>query len=349
MDSRKILYFLGILEKETNGHSAEIADIFKRALDENDDIQSVKSSLNAYIFFREIGNALHHDSEELLNKIYSSPLEALKLLPEIKQSKEKMENTVRACNELICSPFPTTETISILRKKDIISYLEVFKMIASASAYLMLVYEGIDAVKDLVWSDAVGVQEAFYSINTRFIPALCAVKRPNYGWIIKKKRLGGRALFGGDSFYLSYESSRSIQFQCKALNKEPIGTHAYLNVDAYEAGECDIPYCWGIGNIVSASPEKALSFLQNDVVTSLRTPQIGELTKKIPPPFECAKQLADGKMFCITADELLQAMNRWLVGNEIEKRKKGHNCLFCGKYIDGNKMVCSSHFITEFK
>ena len=349
MDSRKVLYFLGILAGETKGHSDEIADIYQRALNENDDIQSVKTSLNEYVFFREIGNSLHKDGEELINKIYASPLEALELLPKIKQARERMENTVRACDELICSPFPTAETISVLKKKDIISYLEAFKSIAATSAYLMLIYGGASAVKNLIWNDAIGIQEIFYSINTRFIPALCSVKRPNYGWIIKKRRLGGRALFGGEGFYVSYENTRSIDYQCKALHKEPIGTHAYLNIDAYEAGECDIPYCWGIGNLVSVSPRDALSLLQKDIVTKLRAPHIGELNKKLPTPLECVKQLTDGEPFCINADELLQAMNRWYIGNEIEKRKKSHNCLFCGKYIDGNKIVCSSHFSTEFK
>ncbi len=349
MDSRKVLYFLGILAEETKGHSDEIADIYKRALDENDDIQSVKKSLNNYVFFREIGNSLYHDGEEVINKIYASPLEALELLPKIRQARERIENTVCACNELIYSPFPTTETISVLKKKDIISYLEAFKSIAATSVYLMLVYGGVDVVKDLTWNDTVGIQETYYSINTRFIPALCSVKRPNYGWIIKKRRLGGRALFGGECFYLSYENTRSIDYQCKALHKEPIGTHAFLNVDAYEAGECDIPYCWGVGNIVSAAPGEALSFLQSDIVTKLRAPQIAELNRKLPTPLECVKQLADGKKFCVNADELLQAMNRWLVGSEIEKRKRNHNCLFCGKYIDGNKLVCPSHFSTEFK
>ncbi len=349
MDSRKVLYFLEILARETKGHSEEIADIYKRAIDENDDVQSIKVFLDDYVFFREIGKSLHHDGAELINRIYASPLEALELLIKIRQSRERMDSIFSNCDKLICSPFPTIETVSILRKKDIISYLETYKLIASTSVYLMLIYGGVSEIKDLTWNDMVGIQERIYSINARFIPKLRTVKHPNYGWMIKKRRLGGRALFGGEGFYLSYENIRSFELQCKALHKEPIGTHAFLNIDAYENGECDIPYCWGIGNIVSVSPGEALSFLQSDIVTKLRAPRIGEFSRKLPTPLECVKQLADGKKFCINADELLQAMNRWLVGNEIEKRKRSHNCLFCGKYIDSNKLVCSSHFNTEFK
>lgn len=34
MDSKKVLYFLGLLNRETSGHTDEIAEIYKRALDE---------------------------------------------------------------------------------------------------------------------------------------------------------------------------------------------------------------------------------------------------------------------------------------------------------------------------
>ena len=60
-------------------------------------------------------------------------------------------------------------------------------------------------------------------------------------------------------------------------------------------------------------------------------------------------QTSDCKMFCITPDELLLAMNQWQVGHEIEKRKETHNCLFCGKHVDGNKLICPSHFTTELR
>ena len=122
---------------------------------------------------------------------------------------------------------------------------------------------------------------------------------------------------------------------------------AFLNIDAYESGEYDVPFCWGIGNIVSASPDTAILFLQNSVATKLRSPQSSELRRKMPTPLECAKQLSDGAMFCITPDELLLTMNQWQVGHEIEERKRTHNCLFCGKHVDGNRLVCSSHFTTE--
>lgn len=349
MDSRKVLYFLGLLNRETSGHADEIAEIYKRALDENDDVTRLRMLLNDYTYYREIGNALYKNGEDMLDKIYATPSKALDILPQLKQAHESIDNEVRVCNELMNSPLPFSETVTVLKKKDTIAYMSALKMIASTSVYLMLLYAGLEPIKNLTWDDTVGIQEMIYAVNTKFLPSLCSIRRPNYSWVIRRKKLGGRALFGGDSYYLNYENTRSVEVLCSALHKEPIGTHAYLNIDAYEAWECDTPFCWGIGNIVSALPDTAILFLQNNVATKMRSPQATELRRKMPTPFECVKQLSDGAMFCITPDELLLAMNQWQVGHEIEERKRTHNCLFCGKHVDGNRLVCSSHFTTELR
>ena len=237
MDSKKVLYFLGLLNRETSGHTDEIAEIYKRALDENDDVVRLKMLLNDYTYYREIGNGLYKSGEEMLDKIYAMPSKALEILPQLKQVHESIDNEVRVCNELMHSPLPFSETITVVKKKDTIAYMSALKMIASSSVYLMTLYAGLNPIKNLTWDDTVGIQEMIYAVNTKFLPALCSVRRPNYSWIIRRKRLGGRALFGGDSYYLDYESTRSVEVLCSGLHKEPIGTHAFLNIDAYESGE----------------------------------------------------------------------------------------------------------------
>lgn len=349
MDSKKVLYFLSILNKETSGYKDEIAEIYTRALDEDDDIIRLKMLLKDYMFYREIGNSLYKNGEDMLGKIYTMPSKALSIFPQLNHARESIENEVRICHELMHSPFPFSEPITVLRKNDTIAYMRALQIIASTSVYLMTLYSGVESIKDLTWDDAVGIQEMIHAVNTRFLPALCKVRRPQYGWVIRRKRLGGRALFGGDSYYIKYGNVNDVEALGSVLHKEPMGTHAFLNIDAYETEECDVPFCWGIGNIVSASPNTAIMFLQKSVLTKLRSPQVSELFRKMPTPFECVRQLSDGKMFCITPDELLLAMNQWQVGHEIEKRKRMHNCLFCGKHVDGNKLVCSFHFTTEFR
>lgn len=347
MDTKKTLYFLGFLNRETSGHEDEIAEIYKRALDENDDVIRLKMLLNDCTYYREIGNALYKNGEEMLDKVYAMPSKALDIFPQLRQAHEAIDYEVRVCNELMRLPLPFSESITVLKKKDTIAYRMALKIIASTSVYLMALYGGLEPIKNLTWHDTVGIQEMIYAVNTKFLPALCGVRRPNYSWVIRKSRSGERSFLGGDCFYLNLEPIGSVEVLCSGLYKEPIGTHAFLNIDAYESGECDVPFCWGIGNIVSASPDTALSFLQKDIATKVRSPKCAELARKMPAPFECVKQLTDGAMFVLTPDELLLAMNQWHVGHEIEERKRTHNCLFCGKHVDGNKLVCPSHFTTE--
>ncbi len=347
MDAKRVLLLLDTLHANTSGHADEIAGIYQRALDEDDDILRLKSLLNDCMFYREIGGALNQRGEEALKEIYSSPSKAFDTLPRLMQTYESIAHEVRLSERLMRSPTPFSETVLVLRKKDIASYMAALRTIAGTCLYLIALYAGLDKVKNLSWDDTVGIQELIYAINTKFLPALCAVRCPDYSWVIRKRRMGGSALFDGDCFYLSYESAREVDMHCGALYKEPLGTHAFLNANAYESGETDTPFCWGTGNIVSFLPDNAILLLQNKVVTKVRAPRREELMKKMPTPFECIRQLSDGAMFCVSPDELLLAMNQWQMGYEIEMRKRMHICLFCGKHVSDNRLVCPSHFTSK--
>lgn len=347
MDSRKVLSFLNMIRKEVTGHDDEFAELYQRALDENDEIVHLKDMLNAYNYYRSSGNVLFESGKRILDDIYSHIDEALEMIPEVKRIGESIDNEAMICEKLMKSPYPFDEEISMLRKKDTVAYLKAFKLIAGTCVYLLCLYSGASAINGLAWSDLAGIQEMIYSINHNYLPALCEVKADNRWWVIIKRRLGGGTLFGGDGFFLSYMDCSEIRTLFKIFRKEPFGTHAYLNLDAYERGELDVPFCWGRGNIVSSLPNTALSFLQNSVVTRLRSPGVNELKRKMPTPLQCISELSNNESFCISPDELVLAMNRWQMGHEIEMRKDNHKCLFCGANISGKKLVCSVHFTTE--
>lgn len=349
MDSKKVLYFLNILNEETNGYSDELAKMYQSALDDNEDVIRLRTFVkkDIYKFLGERGLFLKKKVLVLEEKIYDNPIKALEILPQLKQELEIIEKEIKFCDSLMRSPMPFTESITVLKKKDINTYMMTLKKIAIICVYLITIYVGMEPIQNLMWEDACGIGEKVFVINTKFLPTLCQFKMPNYNWVIRKKRLGGKALFGGIGFYLSYENMRSVQMICSDLHTEPIGTHAFLNIDAYESGEMDVPYCWGIGNIVSSTPENAFSFLQKDVQITVRPPKDIELSNKLPKPFECIKKLSEGAMFCISPDDLVKAMNQWQIGYEIKKRKRTHNCLFCGKSITSNRLVCDSYFRRE--
>ena len=345
MDSKRVLLFLDFLIRESSGHSEIIASLYKHALDEDDIVACLKRDLNDYSFYGEIGKSYYENGKKLLERIYSMPSQSPSILPMLKQVHETIEDEARNSRDMMCSPVPFSETLSVIKNSDTIAYMNALRMIAGSCVYLMTLYEGVESLRNLSWNDAVGIQEMIYAVNTKFIPSLCNVKQPDYSWVIQRKRFGGKFIFPGDWFCLDYKETKQVEVLCGALRKEPIGTHAFLNIDAYEAGEYDVPLCWGIGNIVSVTPESALQLLQSEIVTKVRSPHKAELEKRMPTPLECVKQLADGKLFCISPDELLITMNQWQQGYEIEVNKRANRCLFCGKPLDENTLVCTSHFI----
>lgn len=347
MDTRKVIYFLDILRSNTTGHSEELANLYKRALDENDAVINLRRLLEESDYYGIVGESLYNDGKGKIKELYGSPTRALELLPDILQCIERINSQVSISQNVLKNTYQTMETVSIIRKKDIIAYFEAYKMIASVSVYLAYLYEGVEKVKYISWNDSIGIQEMIHLINTKYLPLLCGIKRPNDSWVIRKRNLGGKALFGGDAFYITYENTRRVDVLCSALHKEPMGTHSFLNINAYETNENDVPYCWGIGNVISFAPNEALSYLQKDIATRVTTPTSSHFAGKMPIPIECIKKLSAGKPFCLSPEELTKVLNQWSIGKEIEDRKRTHNCLFCNKHINGNKLICDSHFVSE--
>lgn len=347
MDTRKVIYFLDLLRNNTNGYSEELARLYKDALDENDVVVNLKELLDGSNYYGVIGENLNNDGKVKIKELYDSPTRALDLLPEILQCIERINSQVASSQNILKSPYQTLEKVSVIKKKDIISYFEAYKMIASTCVYLTCLYEGSEKIRFISWNDSIGIQEIIHLVNTKFLPLLYDMKRPNYSWVIRKRHLGGKALLGGDAFYISYENIKRVEVLCSALHKEPMGTHSYLNIDAYECDENDVPYCWGIGNIVSFSPNEALFHLQKDIAEHVLVPTNNLLHGKMPTPIECVKKLSAGKPFCITPEELLKVLNQWAIGKEIEDRKRTHNCLFCNRYVGSNRLICDNHFVSE--
>ena len=348
MDTKKVIYFLNMLRRETSGRDLELNKLYGAAISEDNDVVQLDTFLNDYSFYSGVGRTLHNNGSQLIDKLRANPYDALQTLQSIKQMNEMIANEASMCSELLRSPGPFSDNITVLPKKDIMDHIEALKQTANSAAYLIILYGGISEVKDLTWPVSASLLEYIHIVNTKYLSKLMDVKRPEYSWIIRKRKIGGRALFSGDFFYLNYENNHSVEMLCGALHKEPIGTHAFLNIDAYEAGEVDVPYCWGIGNLLSTTPSKALDFLKANVVTSPRSPLADELTRKIPAPTECMRILTDGKPFCISPDQLVNAMNQWQMGHEFYLRKRDGRCLFCGRTVGRGASVCSSHFTTEF-
>ncbi len=347
MDTRRVLYLLDILNRETQGQTERLAELYRIAIEDNDDVIELKKLISDCVFFSGTGTGMLEQSRELIDSLYANPTKALELISDLRRARETIEQELKNCTGLMKRSLPFSDILTVLRKGDVENYRASLTLTAAAATYLIAVYDGPAALRELSWNDSAGLPEMLNAINTRFLPALFRVRHPSYSWVIRKKHMGGKALLGGDCFYLSYESTVSVENLCRLYKKEPMGRHAYLNISAYEKDENDVPYCWGVGNIMRFSIDNALRLLRDSVAVQLRSPRYAELNSKMPVPIECARILSDGKPFCITPDELVLAMNRWYVGHEIEERKRHRICLICGNHVENGRLACPSHFSRE--
>ena len=349
MDTKRLLFFIELLNRETDGHSAEIIRLFQRALDENDEIKELKSFLNTeeYYYYHEIGKNLYKSGKKVLNDIYQKPSDCIALFPQIGRAISSISYELDTSYRLIASPFPFKDNINVLKKRDVEAIRIAYERIANSCIFLLALYEGIQPIQNFTWNDQASISEMLEMVNTIFLPSLFQISSTTRSWIITRHELGGNALFGGDGFFLTYNYQQEIQEKCRYIyGKRMGGTYSFCNVDAFINKKNDVPYCWGTGNILSVYPYNATTFLQpgKKITIKLRCPRNDELMEDNPFPFECVKRLADSDMFCITPEELVLAMNRWEMGHEIAMRKHNHQCLFCGKKINSYQLVCKSHF-----
>lgn len=347
-NTKKILFLLETIRKNTNGFGSEINQLYSKTIKQNKSVRELFYNVNEkYCFYKGIGSSLADSAKTLLNDLEIKPDEVLTTIKKIEQHNETINHQAEISEELLRMPTSNLESISIIRKNRVDDYDAALKQIAATCVYLLVLYGGIKETRNLTWSDKDGIQEHIHSINTKFLPSLEKMVLPSHSWIIEKKRLGGRALIGEECFVLYYKPTEEVYKKCSSLIKEPIGTHSFLNITAYEENEINVPYCWGTGNIISVSPKNGLDILFDGLVEKPRSPFQNEYVRKMPAPITMLKLLFNGKNYCSTPETLVSLMNQWESGYCISKRVREKRCIFCGKYLNTNNFICNYHFTTE--
>ena len=345
MNNDRVIFFLNLLDRNTSGYEEEIDTLLINAINEDDRVEKLKSLLSNYHFISSLGENLKNEAEYALKELQLYPEKYSEIFIKIEQAYEKINSEIVNTELLMDSPYAFSQPIQVISKKNYPIYVDMLKIIVNSCVYLLVLYGGSERVSSFHWNESAGFRELLNETNQRYIPALKTINLPDYGWTITKRHLGGDAIWGGDAFYIAYEPYNLIQIRANHIKSEKLGPYFYLNVEAFESNYNNVPYCWGKGNVLSFNQTNAIqACLQNTLVTELRVPSSDELQRKIPIPMEVAKTLANNKDFCISAEQLLLAMNQWIVGREIHNRRIQHKCLICGNTLENDSMVCRSHF-----
>lgn len=351
MSTQKVLYFLEMMKGAVKGFGPELDRLQENAVRDDPDIQRLQSLLDC-AFFGESGRALRERGAALLDRIYTYPEQAGDRLCEVRQMNESIQREADLGRALLCSPAMETRNLTVAAKGEAAAGLPALRQVAAVSAHLIAVYQGPEALKPLSWNEANGIQARFRLVNDIFLPQLWRQPPPQYGWVIRKQRLGGGMLLEGWGFTISYVSSLDFcsgNMPYGSARQEPCGSHGFFDPSVW-AGDMDgQPCCWGVGHLVSGSPTDGLALLQGEVVVRPRVPRPDETLEPLPGPMECLRRLTEGRPFCITPEDLTTALNQWWMGGEIERRKRGGLCLLCGKPVKDGRLSCPGHFASEWR
>ncbi|MCL2672277.1 MAG: hypothetical protein FWF10_09635 [Clostridiales bacterium] len=347
MNSLKVLYLINLLRNETSGKEKILAQLYENALDDNPDFRELRALLEENEFYFETGKALHRNGQNLLNAAMEQPADVFNILRAIRQAHEKIRHEAQACKRLLDEPGAFVEPITVVEKKHIPNYLKMLETLAASCAYLIAVYDGTQNLKRLTWAERAGFTERVHAVNLVFLPALCQINQIPRAWLITRKELGGKNLLGGTCFSISYLPYNHIKVLTSGLRTERLTPHFFLNMRAAETGESDVPYCWGVGNVVSPGPNDGLRLLQGQTFTKPPMPTREYLLKAPTNPLRCIMDLAGQRPFCVSPEDLVALMNYWQMGYEIHRRRQNRLCMFCGKPLPSGRMACPSHFSIE--
>ncbi|MGN0114972.1 MAG: hypothetical protein ACI4DY_00440 [Monoglobaceae bacterium] len=349
-NTKKIIYLLNTIKSSVSDYTEEMNKLYSEVIIKNRDVASLCENINhKYNFYHGYGENLANDAKSLLSDLEKKPEAALQTIGKIKSHNNLIMNHAEHCEKLLRSAMPIREPITVIKKENVDAYKMALERIAAACVYLIVLYNGASGIKNtnLSWSDGDGIQERIRNINTNFLPALENVTVSDCSWIIKRKRVSNQFLLCDTVFCLEHVSHNKITELCSTLESEPIGAHAFLNVKAFNDAAINETYCWGTGNILSVSPKDALKLLNSGFYETARSPVEKEYCYKMPKPLELLKMLYDGKEFCASADELASAMNQWESGYYIQKRMDENKCLFCGRALHSDRLICKNHIVSE--
>lgn len=344
MNSLKVLYLISLLQKTTTGKEKILAKLYENSINDNPEFKELHALLDENVFYDGIGKSLHQNGQNLIDSALGKPAEIFSTIHSMRQVNELIQHEVLSCERLLEQPDVFVEPISVLTKRNIPDYLDFLELLAATCTYLIAVYSGAQGLEQLAWPEGSGLLERIHAVNLVYLPALCQIESIPRAWLIIRKDFGGRNLLGGTFFSISYVSLQHMTVLTSGLRTERLTPHMFLNKRAAETGETETPYCWGIGNIVSASPKDGLQLLNGKVMTKPPLPSPTDVMQPPKNPVACLHRLSGGAHYCISPEELVACLNYWQMSHEITYRKKEHICIFCGKPISPRNFVCPSHF-----
>ncbi|MBR4513775.1 MAG: hypothetical protein IKO61_02680 [Lachnospiraceae bacterium] len=344
MNNKKIVYLVNLLTNEVEGKENELMDIYKRAVEADEDYVHLIDVLSSYVFYRGEGKLLLEEGNTLLKEIMEKPHEGIDTLRKMRQLTQKIEAESNYFDTVIRRPNPALDQISVLNKAKLRSYNSALDGIASSIMFILLMTEGYLGIKTLFYADDYTMQDRLNAINNDFLVKLLRSKRMPSVWAIKRRFLKSEYSFTDIEYVLTgmgYDEFCSLRRQVKMKR---INANVYMNGSAFRENAFEIPIYIGIGRIISEEPSKCLPMIKGGVMTDFDYPALSLYKSPIPVMDEMLKRATGGSMYVLEPERVVDLMNQWESGYNINRRRAERRCLLCGNYLDRG-LACPSHFV----
>lgn len=343
MNTTGMLLLIELLKENTDGQEEKLSELYIRAIKDNDEYKRLRMNLDDNVFLGVMGKNLCNDGIVLLGKISDSPSDIMKLLGEIRQFNELIENDIEKGKQRMVYPGSFFEEVSVVEKKRIESYSLFLTQLASAITYFIALVEGFEGLNSLFWQSDRNFQDKLHDINNAFLPKLLKVTGNMQPWIIYKTINNNIVKFCPYEYKIKFISSniyRDLVSRNDYIEYAPL---KYYNKRIFQDDIVDVPIYCGIGNFVSTSPLESLSLLQSGVVTFPRNPSATMTNSRVPLITELMKRISYSGASIFTPRDVTNVLNQWDNSYYIHNNKIKHKCLLCGEVLK-NGTACKTHF-----
>ena len=345
MNTLKVIYLLSLLRSASQGKEEVLTRLYENAMRDNPEYRELSSLLADMEFYREMGNALRYEGKALTEAALKNPDGDLDTIRDMRKIRDRIKLGALESARLFEMPGAFMEPVTVVEQSLKAGYMRFLECVAAVCVYLLAVYVGAVSLENLHWVEGGGgLQERLHAVNSVFLPALCGEYPIPKAWMITRKAAGGGNQFGGSFYSLSYFSDSNLKVLTSSYQAEQPTPLFFLNRQAVETGELNVPYCWGIGNLVSTVPEDALRLLHSGLVIKPSSPTKHDLSAPPPTPLECLHRLCGGSPFCISVEDLVNVLNKWQMGYDVMCIRQRGGCLLCARPVLNGGLVCPTHF-----
>ena len=216
MNNKKIVYLVNLLVNEAEGKETELKEIYRKAVESDEDYLDLKTVLDSYVFYEGEGRLLLEEGRRLAQKLMDDPQNGIDTLRKMKQLSKKIVEEGNYFDSLMKRADPHLDQVAVHPKEKLDCYHRAIDCIASAVAFIMMMEEGAVGVKTVYYSTQYTIQEKLNAINNDFLVKLLRTRVMAGCWVIKRRFIKSRHSFTDMEYYISgitYEEYEGINIR----------------------------------------------------------------------------------------------------------------------------------------